>query len=303
MIQKLRKVLIRPSVVTHNGSFHPDDITAVAIISLYEGVMPKIVRTRDENKIQKATYAVDVGYEYDEGAKRFDHHQPNFSMTYANGIPMASAGLVWKAYGAEICRSQEVAHEVAWRFIIPIDAEDSGTAVYEQKYERLEPYTLFRLLRHFLPIPTQKISSRVYDRRFVKAVRFVKALLVKEIDRARYVVQSQAKLDNIYKGMGGGPLIVITEDLSWRDWAQFQPNLLFVVVNKQEEERWSLYAVPSKQFDVRKELPSAWGGKKGAELADITGVEDAVFCHKGLFVAVANSKEGILKLAQMAIEA
>jgi uncharacterized UPF0160 family protein len=37
------------------------------------------------------------------------------------------------------------------------------------------------------------------------------------------------------------------------------------------------------------------------ELAQVTGVADAVFCHNKLFMAVAKSKEGAIKLAELAL--
>ncbi len=43
------------------------------------------------------------------------------------------------------------------------------------------------------------------------------------------------------------------------------------------------------------------GGLRDEELQKITGVEDAVFCHKGLFLAVSKSKEGAVKLAELAL--
>ena len=36
-------------------------------------------------------------------------------------------------------------------------------------------------------------------------------------------------------------------------------------------------------------------------LADVTGVADAVFCHNGVFIAGAKSKQGALQLAAMAV--
>jgi len=36
-------------------------------------------------------------------------------------------------------------------------------------------------------------------------------------------------------------------------------------------------------------------------LAKVTGVPDATFCHNGRFLAVAKSKEGALKLAEIAL--
>jgi len=49
-------------------------------------------------------------------------------------------------------------------------------------------------------------------------------------------------------------------------------------------------------------LPSAWAGLRDAELQKVSGVEDAVFCHRALFTAVARSKEGAIKLAQIALQ-
>ena len=37
------------------------------------------------------------------------------------------------------------------------------------------------------------------------------------------------------------------------------------------------------------------------EFEKITGVEGAVFCHRTLFMAVAKSKEGAIKLAKLAL--
>jgi uncharacterized UPF0160 family protein len=53
--------------------------------------------------------------------------------------------------------------------------------------------------------------------------------------------------------------------------------------------------------DIKK-LPKAWMGKRDKELAEVTGVIDVVFCHTGRFIAVAKSLDGIMKLAQLAIE-
>ena len=50
-----------------------------------------------------------------------------------------------------------------------------------------------------------------------------------------------------------------------------------------------------------KPLPESWGGKQDEELAQATGVQDARFCHRGLFMITAKSKEGAIKLAELAL--
>jgi len=57
-----------------------------------------------------------------------------------------------------------------------------------------------------------------------------------------------------------------------------------------------------KTFINRKNFPKPWAGLRDEELANVSGVRDAVFCHRGLFLAVAQSKEGAVKLAQIAVE-
>ena len=58
----------------------------------------------------------------------------------------------------------------------------------------------------------------------------------------------------------------------------------------------------STKFERKMYFPESWAGKRGEELAKITGVPDAVFCHDNRFLAVTKSKEGAVKLAQLAIE-
>jgi uncharacterized UPF0160 family protein len=57
-----------------------------------------------------------------------------------------------------------------------------------------------------------------------------------------------------------------------------------------------------KSFINRKDLPFSWSGLRDEEFQKVTGVSDAVFCHRALFLAVAKSKEGAIKLAQLALE-
>ena len=50
----------------------------------------------------------------------------------------------------------------------------------------------------------------------------------------------------------------------------------------------------------RVEFPEEWAGH-GKELAEITGVEGATFCHLAKFIVSATTREAIIKLVEMAI--
>ncbi|MFA6297491.1 MAG: MYG1 family protein, partial [Candidatus Paceibacterota bacterium] len=83
------------------------------------------------------------------------------------------------------------------------------------------------------------------------------------------------------------------------------PEPLFVIMNDGVQTTWAVSAVKKDgvSFQSRKLFPESWAGKTGGELAKATGVSDANFCHNGRFIVVANSREGALKLAQLAVEA
>ncbi|MEK7140170.1 MAG: MYG1 family protein, partial [Patescibacteria group bacterium] len=70
------------------------------------------------------------------------------------------------------------------------------------------------------------------------------------------------------------------------------------------DRTWSAKAIRTdpKTFNNRKDFPKPWAGLRDQELQEVTGVSDALFCHKGLFMAVAKSQKGAIKLAQIAVE-
>jgi uncharacterized UPF0160 family protein len=54
---------------------------------------------------------------------------------------------------------------------------------------------------------------------------------------------------------------------------------------------------------IRKNFPAAWAGLRDEELAKVSGVADAQFCHRALFTIAAKSKEGAIKMTQLALNA
>ena len=86
-------------IATHSGKFHADDVWAVAVLSF---LFPdaELIRTRDAARIAACDFAVDVGGEWNAQTGRFDHHQKGFSGARLSGVTYASAGLVWREYGA-----------------------------------------------------------------------------------------------------------------------------------------------------------------------------------------------------------
>jgi uncharacterized UPF0160 family protein len=120
---------------THDGTFHADDVFAVAALRRLDPAA-EVVRTRDAERLAACDTRVDVGLAADAGAGDFDHHQPGGAGARASGVPYASFGLVWRAYGAELCGSQRVADEVDERLVQGVDAVDTGVSLTRSRSAR-----------------------------------------------------------------------------------------------------------------------------------------------------------------------
>ena len=164
-------------LVTHDGSFHTDDIFAAATFSLLlekKGENFEIIRTRNPEIIKSADYVFDVGGVYDAKSNRFDHHQiggaghrQGGASKLENGIEYSSFGLVWKKFGKDLTGSDDVVKLVDKRLVCPIDAHDNGFDLVEKKYE-VSPFLIqdfFRVMR-----PTWQETDSKIDELFLKSV-------------------------------------------------------------------------------------------------------------------------------------
>ena len=295
-LQRARKI----KLVTHNSNFHSDDVSATAVLLiLLEGKNVEIIRTRDKDLIISGDYVFDVGGIYDEEKNRFDHHQIDFNEKRENGIPYASFGLVWKKYGEEICNSKKIADKIDEKIVQPIDAMDNGVEICKLIYDNVHPYTISKIVSVFNPVWTEE---KDYNALFLKAVDIVKQILEREIIEMKSDEKARIILEEIYDKTKDKRIIVLEKRYPWENVLSQYPEPLFVITKRDDE--WTVKAVKSDNhsFENRKDFPESWAGKSGEELAKVTGVEDAIFCHKARFICSTRSKEGAIKLAQLALE-
>ena len=309
-------------VATHSGKFHADDAWAVAVLNiLYPGC--EIVRTRDPAIIEAADFAVDVGGIWDPASGRFDHHQKGFDGARQTDVPYASAGLVWREYGARCVAAlarehtgHELNEETAQQLAYAIDADivqyldlsDVGAAknapggyglsavvsgfnpnwLDEERMGYGEPTEAYRLLqfRNAMALLTDIMINSVKYR--------VGAMLALEQVRGAEVLED------------GRVLFLKNAALPWSAVVRKEmPKILFVISHSLGEQRYLIHTVPvsTETFEARADLPAPWAGLRDADLAAVTGVPDATFCHNGRFIAAARSYEGIREMARQALQA
>jgi len=283
------------TVVTHNGNFHADDVFSVAAL---KHVFPSfnLVRTRDLELIAKADIVLDVGGEYDADAGRFDHHQRGGAGERENGIPYSSFGLIWQKYGLDICEgNQKVANAVDAGLVSTIDADDCGYG------ERPEGISLSRTISTFNPTWQEDAD---FDGCFNEAVDFATRLLTRFIAGANGGISAKAIVAKAIENAEDPRVIVLERYIPWKKTVHALSEDALYMIYPSQTGQWRIQTVPVEpsSFDNKKPLPKAWAGLSGQELQEVTGLDDAMFCHNGLFIGGAESFESTLKMAAMALE-
>jgi uncharacterized UPF0160 family protein len=291
-------------IITHSGGFHCDDIFAVATLELLldqSATQYIIVRTREQSDFETGDFVVDVGGIYDPHMNRFDHHQEGGAGVRPNGIPYASFGLVWKEFGTRLCGSEAIAEKIDRRLVAPVDGIDSGVLVYEPKFKGVYEYSIAYYFDAFSP--TWKEPDVAPSDVFLTMVARAKELLAREIKRNQDKAEADAKVRELYEVSPDKRIIEFVTHYPWKETLTEFPEPLFII-SPREDHKYQVYAVPKgdpREMKYRKYLPREWAGLRDADLARVSGVPDALFCHNDCFIAVAGSLEGARALAQKAL--
>jgi uncharacterized UPF0160 family protein len=284
------------TIATHNGNFHADDVFSVAALKT---IFPSftLIRTRDLELISKADVVIDVGGEYDPATDRFDHHQRGGAGERENGIPYSSFGLVWQKYGLEICGgNQDIANSVDSGLVSTIDAIDCG---YVKGVS--EGISLSQTISMFNP--TWQEESH-FDTCFDEAVDFAARVLTRFIASASGGISAKVIVAKAIADAEDPRVIVLEQYTPWKRTVHALSEDALYMVYPSNSGDWRIQTVPVEpgSFEDRKSLPKAWAGLSDKALQEVTSLDDAMFCHNGLFIAGSSSFESTMKMAAMALQ-
>lgn len=299
----------KKTLITHNGGFHSDDIFACATLQIYldqKGKEYEIIRTRDPKEIEKGDFVFDVGGEYDPVKNRFDHHQKGGAGVRENGVPFAAFGLVWKAFGNEICGDEKIVEEIDRKLAQPIDAQDNGVDVYTSNIPNVSPITFQDIAGSYYP--DENARPEDYYNAFVKLVALAKSILEKTIAKAKKQSEVNAYMKNLYDASEEKKFIVVE-----KQYGRFAVTVgafdlleLFYVVypSAREANEWNIVATRKTpdSMESKKPFPEHWAGFLEADLQKITGFASAKFCHNGRFLCVTENKQDAIELAKLSIK-
>ena len=133
---------------------------------------------------------------------------------------------------------------------------------------------------------------------FFQALDFVHGHLERLRERFNYIRACRQKVADAM--VGNKKFMVFEEPMPWIDnffdLGGEQHPALFVVMPS--GGHWKLRSIPPNNEDrmnMRMALPERWAGLQDQELKKATKIPGAIFCHKGKFISVWETKEDALK--------
>lgn len=314
-------------ICTHDGIFHSDEVVACAILALFHSDdQIEIVRSKDVSLLyeKEADILVDVG------GGSYDHHQLGGNGKRKNGVPYASAGLVWREYGEGViykcfdklyspfssiladnpAKTYEstfkgIVKDIDENLIQNVDKEDNGISV---------PTHSFSFITSFLPVYGSKQNS--FDEGFQLALNVTIEILKHTI----YAAISKELTLKLVLGLieedgivSHSILEIPSQTFPWlealcnynTDFAWSDTDCINFVIFPYPSGGWAAQCVPpslEKKFEQRISFPKEWAGQT-ENLSKISGVKDATFCHNGCFFVRSKTKEGVIALCENAIKA
>lgn len=296
-------------LVTHSGGFHADELLSTVILTrLYPEA--EVLRSRDPDWITPAEGRIiyDVGRDYAPEKGLFDHHQRGNPLR-PDGQPFSSFGLIWKHFGLAYIAAMDIPPEHAEAvhrsfdesFVLPIDLMDNGV---------MEPATAGPLAGMTLPVLLEALKPSFDDRSpgaddtaFHAALQIARAIVEATIRGKAAKLRANALVAEAIRGAGMSPVLELPMGMPFRSAIEKAgaDHMLFVVHPRDKD--WALTTIRKSgdTFESRADLPLAWAGLTDAALEEASGVKGAKFCHNARFIAVADSREAILAMADMAV--
>lgn len=276
-------------IVTHDGVFHADELVAVALIIK---LCPKdfvVLRTRDiPTNLNDNDWVVDVG------GGPYDHHE-KCRKTYPNGVKKASCGKVAEV----LLREDPKTLEKLQRMLLwAVEAQDNGQSLQELGL----PPSKLSFVGTLLPTwdaPRLQISGY-----FTQALAMVCTILESIFDH----IVADDKAEAVLEALQDDEIVVLEKFVPWTAWAvEKWPKARFVVFPAASGKGFNAQAVPlttiPDDFRNRGGFPDAWGGLRDEELAEVSGIPGAIFCHAGLWLGVWDTQDHAIEAAKAAIAA
>lgn len=282
------------SAGTHDGTFHADEVTACALLILFNLVdQDKVLRTRDMEKLNTCEYVCDVGGVYDPERKLFDHHQAEYTGS------MSSAGMVLLYLKESHIITPHAYEFLNHSFIMGVDAHDNGR---DPQMTGLCTYS--HIISNYTPV-SHEVSSVEQDAAFAEALQFALGHLSRLWKRYQYIQSCRQIVAEVMTR--NSDYLIFDKSIPWLETffelegASHRAKFVIMPSGK----HWKLRGIPptiEERMKVRFPLPQEWAGLLDEELKRVSGISGAIFCHKGRFISVWETREDAIKALEYTLK-
>ncbi|ASV87774.1 hypothetical protein CES85_2866 (plasmid) [Ochrobactrum quorumnocens] len=251
----------------------------------------------------------DVGGLYDPEARIYDHHQRG-APRREDGQPYSSFGLIWKHYGRDYLVSASIPDtdvegihaSFDESFVLPVDLVDNGE-LSPSIAGPLAGLTLPTLLETLKPV-FDETSPEADDQAFQHALIIARSFVEAKIAGSAAKLRAATVVQNAIEAAGESRVLELPLGMPFRSAIvkAGADHLLFVVHPRNND--WCLTGIRKSDdgFELRADLPTAWAGLTNGDLEEVCGVDGAIFCHNGRFIAAARTRVAAIAMADIAVQ-
>lgn len=281
-------------IVTHAGTFHTDEVFAIALLKKFVSGNIEVIRTRnnellEESKKDKSIYVIDVGREYNEEYRNFDHHQRDFNIKWNEEVGLlSSCGLVWKYIKKKgyLKKYQPQALKIIEENLIKkIDMHDNAKQ--------------FWTLSNMIKI-CNRDENKIED--FMKAVEiaylFIENSFYHANNSENFLEQFEIDLTNYDKN--GVFVSSLSSNSSILNKLSKETNALIIIYEQKGEEgsRWYSKAITKVKINENNLIekysalsPISWRGLSEEDLKKVSGLKGVIFAHKMGHLCVSRNRK------------
>lgn len=302
---KITKNINEANLVTHTGSFHPDDVFSTAFLSkIVEN--PTVIRVGDVAEIPENVIVYDIGF------GKFDHHGTDAryrNEPYQN-IKYCSFGLLWEEYGLnylkqlfpEINNHEKLYNKIVENLVLQIDAIDNG-CFPEIKSE----YHLTDLDKVIDLFNKSWIEETDNDENFITVVEIASKIFDRVLKKEYGLVIAAEKIEEKINTVENN-ILFLEEYMPYQEaiFDSENPVSKDIKIIIFPSNRGGYNVKPLTISKTSKELvvnfPKEYWGLHGEELANTSQIPGARFVHLSGFLASTDTKEAAFALANKALE-
>lgn len=245
-------------IYTHAGDFHVDELLAIALLKrfVFRGDEITIIRSREKPIIERAcmdpeVFVIDIGLQYEPDKLNFDHHQAGGAISWEDGTPLSSCGLVWqwvRKHGFLSHIEDEELDRIEHDLIRQVDSHDNGLTKWPLA-------TIFRMYNR------QGAHPDTIFTQFIQALHVADELLENQIIQSQLDISSERALQQAWdecQGQNDG-IVIVHKQLGNRSshtllakLSNYQANfMLFPQTGSRNNKKWYIRALPESETSPR----------------------------------------------------